>query len=206
MRALCAQSERSDRVEGRASHMASLPVDDLADSFAEATARPTPMPVEDSGVRPKELPAPFIEGALRDIRGLLSSPGPSPLPDESPDEPAPSSTPPAPSSTPPAPSSTPLLSIPPYSMQGDNMQGDNMQGAALESQSGSTMLALLIVFLVLSAIGLFCCMFRKKARARTVSVGRFREHEMSRTNHFDNPWAQNDAARAADADYSVRPL
>ena len=186
--------------------MASLPVDDLADSFAEATARPTPMPVEDSGVRPKELPAPFIEGALRDIRGLLSSPGPSPLPDESPDEPAPSSTPPAPSSTPPAPSSTPLLSIPPYSMQGDNMQGDNMQGAALESQSGSTMLALLIVFLVLSAIGLFCCMFRKKARARTVSVGRFREHEMSRTNHFDNPWAQNDAARAADADYSVRPL
>ena len=169
------------------------------------------MPVEDSGVRPKELPAPFIEGALRDIRGLLSSPGPSPLPDESPNEPAPSSAPPAPSSTPPAPSSTPLLSIPPYTMQGDNMQGDNMQGdnmqgADLESQSGSTMLALLIVFLVLSAIGLFCCMFRKKARARTVSVGRFREHEMSRTNHFDNPWAQNDAARAADADYSVRPL
>ena len=181
--------------------MASLPVEDLADSFAEATARPTPMPVGNSGVRPKDAPALFIEEALRDIRGLQlqSSPGPSPLPDESPNEPAPSSTPPA-------PSSTPLLSIPPYTMQGDNMQGDNMQGAALESQSGSTMLALLIVFLVLSAIGLFCCMFRKKARARTVSVGRFREHEMSRTNHFDNPWAQNDAARAADADYSVRPL
>ena len=166
------------------------------------------MHVEYSGVRPKGAPAPFVEEALRDIRGLLllSSPGPSPLPDESPNEPAPSSAPPAPSSTPPAPSSTPLLSIPPYTMQGDNMQGDNMQGADLESQSGSTMLALLIVFLVLSAIGLFCCMFRKKARARTVSVGRFREHEMSRTNHFDNPWAQNDAARAADADYSVRPL
>ena len=190
---VCAHSERAERARGPSfPHMASLPVEDLADSFAEATARPTAMPVIENKVTPKEPPVLVIEEALRDIRGLQLQSSPSPLPEEPPWWLGPA---PPPSTL--APHSSPSSS-------------SNTQGAAPESQSGgdsAMMPALLIGFVILGAIGLFCCLCRKKGaltrqpRARTISVGSFREHEMWKSNHFDNPWELNEAARSAGRDY-----